>query len=168
MTELRPVPTTQWGQFETWTSAQILPSAIGGKATITINKESRIVAGVLWRPNDVSIELSTKVPHVHMGVYYQVTSRTFGGAIKVSTKYVGTTIAYNQKGNFGVNASLNIPKTDGWMLYSLAGFSTTNWKWIRGEWGVLKVFTFKKVNAVVGAGYAHDNKGVWGYLQISL
>lgn len=168
MTEMRPVPTTNWGQFETWTSAQILPGAIGGKATITINKESRIVAGAFWRAKDVSFEISTKVPYVHMGAYYQAVSRTFGGAIKVSTKYVNTTVAYNHKGNLGINTSLNIPKTDGVILYSVVGFAANDWKWIRGEWGVLKVFTIKKVQALVGMGYAHDNKGVWGYLQVSL
>lgn len=169
MTEMRPVPTTNWGQFETWTSSQILPSAIGGKVTITINKESRIAAGAFWRGKDVSVELGAKVPHVHMGAYYQVVSRTFGGAIKASTKYVNTTVVYNHKGNFGFNASLLIPKTNGFMLYSDIGFNTNNnWTWIRGEWGILKLFTLKKVNALVGMGYAHDNKGVWGYLQVSL
>ncbi len=168
MTELRALPNSSGGQFETWTASQILPSAFGGKVTVTVNEQSKIVAGAFWRGKSTSVELGAKVPHVQMGVYYQVDSRMFGGAIKVSTKYLNSTVVYNHKRNLGINASLFVPKTAGCILYSDVGFSATNWKWIRGEWGVLKVFTIKKVQALVGMGYAHETKGVWGYLQISL
>ena len=168
MTELRPLPNTSAGQFEPWSKRQILPSAIGGKTTFIINSNSSIVVGGFWRSTDASVELGAKTRFVQLDAYYMVKSHTFGAAGALTTKYVNETAVYNYKNNFASITTIPIPKTGGLLLYSDIGFSAINWKLIRGEWGVLKVFKIKIVKGIVGVGYAHENKGIWGYLQISL
>ncbi len=175
MTELRPLPNTSGGQFEPWTKRQILPSAFGGKLTVLLNANSSVVAGGFWRDNDASVELGAKTKFVQLGGYYLVKARTFGAATTLSTKYVSQTVVYNHQRNFGSVTSITIPKTAGLGLFSDVGFGINgkHWDWIRGEWGVMKLFTIaKKVNALVAVSYAHKNPGspaeVWGYLQISL
>jgi len=175
MTELRPFPNTMGGQFEPWTKRQILGSAFGGKATFKINEKSSIVAGGFLRDKDGSIELGAKTRFVQLGGYYLVKARTFGAAATLSTKYVSQTLVYNHQRNFGSLTNITIPKTAGLGLFSDVGFGINgkHWDWIRGEWGVMKVFTIaKKVNALIAVSYAHKNPGspseVWAYLQISL
>jgi hypothetical protein len=168
MTELRPLPNSGAGQFEPWTKRQILPSALGGKTTFIINDKSSIVVGGFWRGTDASVELGAKTRFVQVAGYYMVKSHMFGAAAAITTKWVSETMVYNYKSNFAFVTNISVPKTAGLVLYSDIGFSSTDWRWIRGEWGVLKTFKIKFVKGLVGVGYAHENKGVWGYLQVNL
>jgi hypothetical protein len=168
MTELRPLPNTSGGQFEPWTKQRILPSATGGKVTFLINDKSSIVAGTFWRGKDITAEIGAKTKFVQMAGYYQIRARTFGGAISLDTKYVSQTFVYNHRNTFGSVTVITIPKTAGVLLYSDIGFRSTDWKWIRGEWGVLKTFQIKFIQGLVGMGYAYETKSLYGYLQISL
>lgn len=169
MTELRPLPHTGGGQFEPWTKRQILGSAFGAKLTYQINEKYSLVAGGFWRGDTIATaELGVRLPYTQLAGYYRIDNKTFGAAILVTTKYVSQTLQYSYKGTFGMLTNVTIPKTAGFALYSDVGFDATSWKCIRGEWGVLKLFSIKKVKGLFGAGYCYEGRSVNGYLQINL
>ena len=168
MADIRPVTTTMSGQFEAWTQAQIPGSAIGGKISLVPKKDFLLTAGGFWRGNDASVELGLRVPYTKFAAYYMVRSKNFGAAVDVSYKWLSQVVVYNHKQNIGFFTSLTIPKTSGVALYSDVGFDTNNWKILRGEWGIFKVFSYKMINIIIAGGYSEEIRSVKGYMMISL
>jgi len=168
MNELRPAIPTMSGQFEAWTQAQILSSAIGGKVAWSPHKNLRLVAGGFWRDRDVSVELGLGIPYTRLAGYYMVRTKSFGAAIDFSYKSISQVLAYNHKQNLGSFTGFTIPKLKGVALYSDIGFNTSNWKLVRGEWGMYKVFDYKRINVLIAAGYSQEIRSVKGYVMISL
>ncbi len=111
MTELRPSPTTAGGQFEPWTKAQILGSALGGKVAVKMNDNISIVSGGYWRNTEASAEVGFKVPYTQVAGYYMVKSKVFGGAMSFAYKYFSMTAIYNQRQNVSSLKILEIPYT---------------------------------------------------------
>jgi hypothetical protein len=124
--------------------------------------------GGFWRGDTVATaELGIRLPYTQLAGYYRIDNKTFGAAVQVTTTYVSETVQYSYKGTFGTLTNILIPKTEGLDLYSDVGFDA-KWKLVRGEWGILKLFSIKKVKGLFGAGYCLDSKSVNGYLQINL
>ncbi|MFZ2205622.1 MAG: hypothetical protein WAV23_03450 [Minisyncoccia bacterium] len=167
MTELRPIPTSGSGQFEPWTKAQILGSAMGGKVTLNA-KNFSLIAGEFWRSNDASTEFGIKIPNAQIAGYYMAQSKTFGGALNLSYKFFSTVVVFNNKQNAGVLDILEIPKTHGLSVYSDVGFNSNNWKLIRGEWGIFKSFSIEHLGALLGIGYSQESKSIKGYVFLHL
>lgn len=171
MTELRPLPYTGPGQFESWTEAQILAPAIGGKARMQLdsaNRYSVTVGGFYRNDSTTTVEIGIRFPYVRIASAYNIQGKTFSIASEVITKWFSNTTVYNHNQLLGNVTVVFIPKTNGLMVYSDIGFATPEWKCIRGEWGVLKSFSFKFTKGLFGLGYAHETKSVKGYFMINL
>ena len=166
--ELRPGIATMSGQFEAWTQGQIPGSAIGGKVSWFPHKNFSLVAGAFWRDKDVSIELGFSVPHTRIAGYSMVRSKTFGVAVDFSYKWYSQVLVYNHKRNIGSFTGFAIPKTQGVAIYSDIGFSASNWRLVRGEWGMYKLFSYKQINIIIAAGYSQEIRSVKGYVMVSL
>lgn len=153
MTELRPLPTTGAGQFETWTEARIPGSGFGGKITYNASERFSVVAGSFWRSTDASVELGIKIPHTQFAGYYMVTAKTFGMAMTFNYKLFTAVIAYNHRKVVTMFDCIEIPKTHGLVITSDVGFDPTSGKLLRGEWGAFKTIETKFVRVLVGVGY---------------
>ncbi len=169
MTELRPLPTTSAGQFESWTQAKILGSAYGGKVAYSPNQKVTLVAGSFWRGNnEASVELGMKVPYTQFAGYYLVQQKLFGAATKINYKWLTLVINYNHKQNAGLFNCIEFPKTSGLSLCSDIGFDTNTGKMIRGEWGLYEPVKSKWVNALFGLSYNHITRSINTYVFVYL
>jgi hypothetical protein len=169
MTELRPLPTTSAGQFESWTQSKILGSAYGGKITYTPNQKFTLVAGGFWRGNsEASVELGIKVRYTQFASYYMVQQKTFGTAIKIDYKLISLAINYNHRQNAGLFNSITFPKTHGLSLCSDIGFDTNTGKMIRGEWGLYEPVKSKWFNALFGLSYNYVTRSINTYVFVYL
>ncbi len=168
MTELRPLPTTGSGQFETWTQAQILGSALGGKIRLNASKKVYFTAGEFVRGNTTSTEIGIGLPHTQIAGYYILGSKTFGGAVNFNYKILSTTLSYNDGLNTGMRNVLEIPKTNGLFIYSDIGFTTKGWKMVRGEWGIFKTFSAKSIKSLLGVGWSEEVNALKGYIFLHL
>ena len=167
MTEIRPLPTTGSGQFESWSEARIPGSAVGGKISYSFQKAS-ITAGGFWRLNDASVELGFKVKHFQIGGYYLIRSQVFGTACRVSYDRLTEVLAYNYKGAIASLTVVKISKKHSISVYSDVGIGTDVWKLSRGEWGILKGFSIKSLQILTGVGYAQEIKSFKAYCYIHL
>lgn len=171
MTELRPIPTTMFGQVEASTRAKILGPGLGGKITLTPHKNFSLNAGGFWRNTDATTELVLGIPYFKIGGYYGIQSKTFGGVVDFSYQWFSQLVVYNHTKELSFNTWINIPKTDGVGIYSDWTMSTQPWKFARGEWGVLKIFSYKimKVLVGVGSGVPLDKNPYFnGYVMVTL
>ena len=168
MTELRPIPTTGAGQFEPWTKARIPGSALGGKASFSLNKDFSLTGGIFARGFESSSELSVGNSHIRVAGYYMNQTKMHGGALQVTYPYVSNTIMYNHNQNCGMVSIITIPKTKGVAVYSDIGFNPNNWSMIRGEWGLFKAFSINTIFGLVGAGYNNEMQSLNGYVFIHI
>lgn len=171
LTELRPLPTTNFGQFEAPTRAKILGSALGGKITFTPYKSFSVNAGSFWRNTDATVELVVGIPYTKIGGYYGVQSKTFGGVIDFSYQWFSQLVVYNHTKELSFNTWIDIPKTSGIGIYSDWTMNMQTLKFARGEWGILKSFSYKitKVLIGVGGGIPLDKKPYLnGYVMVTL
>lgn len=167
MTEMRPLPITGNGQLESWTEARIPGSALGGKIAYSFEKVT-ITAGGFWRSSDASVELGLKVNHFHIGGYYLVRSHLFGTACKVTFDRFSEVLIYNHKSVIASATSVTISKKQSISIYSDVGISTQGWKLSRGEWGILKGFSYKSLQILTGIGYAQEIKSFKAYCYLHL
>lgn len=169
MTELRPLPTTSAGQFESWTQSKILGSAYGGKVAYSPNKKFTLTTGGFWRGgNEASVEMGIKIPYTQIAGYYLVDKKTFGTAVKVDYKWLTLVINYNHKQNAGLFNCIEFPKTHGLSLSSDIGFDTNTGNMIRGEWGLYEPVKSKWVNALFGLSYNHIAHSINTYVFVYL
>lgn len=167
MTEIRPLPTTGNGQFESWTESKIPGSALGGKIALVF-KKATITTGGFWRSNDASIELGLKANHIQISGYYLVRSHLFGAACKVSYGRFTEVLAYNHTNVIASATSVTVSKKQNITLYSDVGVSTGSWKLARGEWGILKGLSYRSLQMLTGIGYAQEIKSFKAYCYIHL
>ncbi len=168
MTELRPLPTTGSGQFETWTQAQIPGSGFGGKLTYSPTSKISLVTGGIWRGSYATIEAGISVPYTKVAGYYQLDNHSFGAALTFGYKIFTTALMYNHRKNAGAMQTLEIPKAKGFSLYSDIGFNTNDGSMLRGEWGCYIPVKVKFINGLFGLGYDHMTKTVNSYVFIYL
>ncbi len=167
MTEMRPVPTTGNGQFESWTESKIPGSALGGKISYSFNKAT-IIAGGFWRSNDASVEIGLKAKYVQFGGYYLVHSNLFGVACRISYDRLTEVLAYNHKSVVASLTVVKVSKKHSISVYSDVGVNTEAWKLSRGEWGILKGFSYKSLQFLAGVGYAQEIKSFKAYCYLHL
>jgi len=168
MTELRPIPTTGRGQFETWTQAQIPGAGFGGKIAYSPTSKISLVTGGVWRGSTATIEAGISVPYTKIAGYYQLDNHNFGAALTFGYKIFTTALMYNHRKNAGAMQTLEIPKAKGFSLYSDIGFNTNNGSMLRGEWGCYIPVKVKFINGLFGLGYDHIAKTVNSYVFVYL
>lgn len=180
-TEIRPLPPTAAGHFETWTESQMPGSALGVKAGYKTNFGS-IKVGVASRNKkaEFSAHLATKI-----GSHEIHAVGAIGGTQK--TNYlVGLTHKYNRlyqvavfKQAFnkeslsneqiaGYFVNYEISKKAKFAFYLDAGYNLTTKKSPRFESGIMKNFESKIFKGLIALGYSEEVQAVKGYIFVHL
>lgn len=180
-TEIRPLPPTANGHFETWTESQMPGSTIGAKIGYKTDFGS-IKIGVASRNKnlEISTHLATKINNHEIHAVGAI-----GG--ERSTNYlVGLTHKYNRlyqvaafKQTFnkeslsneqiaGYFVNYEISKKAKFAFYLDAGYNLTTQKSPRFESGIMKSFESKIFKGLIALGYAEELKAIKGYIFIHL
>jgi len=177
-TEIRPLPPTADGHFETWTEAQMPGGAIGAKVGYNASFGS-IKIGVASRKNpEYSFHLNTQIKGstfnlvgvlggekkdnylvglTHkVGKLYQVA--VFKQQYNFETSSSEQVVGY--LGNYELSAKMKLN------VYLDAGYNLNTKDIPRLEGGLIKNFSSKHLGGLLALGYSHEIKAIKGYIFI--
>jgi len=186
-TEIRPLPMTADGQFETWTESQMPGKAIGAKIGYKSNFGS-IKAGVSSRNGnpEYSFHLNTSIKNnvfnlvgviggekesnYLVGFTHKITkvdnaTKLYQVAVFKQQFNAGTLLNEQIAGYF---CSYEVSEKMKLNLYLDAGYNLTSEESPRLEGGLIKNFESKIFKGLIAIGYANETKNIKAYLFIHI
>jgi len=177
-TEIRPLPPTADGHFETWTEALMPGGAIGAKIGYNTDFGS-IKIGVASRKNpEYSFHLNTQIkgsPFNLVGVlggekkdnYLVGLTHKVGKLYQVAVfkqQYNFETLSSEQVVGYFGNYELSVKMKLN--VYLDAGYNLNTQDIPRLEGGLIKNFSSKHLGGLLALGYSHEIKAIKGYIFI--
>lgn len=169
-TELRPLPPTGDGHFETWTHSRIPGGSLGAKATYRFDKGVCVGLGIAERGDKAEYHAKISYKKTEFTSYYSVFNEKFGAATVFSVGRLYNVISLENLGESSVIANFsNFDIGKGMSLYIDAGYETQKSEFPRMELGFIKGFQFQKFGSGLWAlGYKHESKEINAYLFVHL
>ncbi len=164
----RPHPVSAGGQFETWTESQIPGSGLGAKTTYAPNDNLSFGLGVVARRQYPEYHANISYKKLTVSGYYGVQDEKTGMALSYKGTNVWTTFVWKQDKVVANMFGCKISKKHNILVYTDMGYNLETKKWVRGEWGIYKVFTSKHFSVLPCLGYNYENRAIKGYLFIHL
>jgi hypothetical protein len=179
-TEIRPLPVSANGHFETWTESQMPGGAIGAKIGYKA-KFGSIKIGVASRENpEYSFHFKTKVKNNEMhlvGVLGGENENNYLTGLTHKTNKLYQVVVFKQQfnqetlineqiagyfGNYEISSKVKLN------LYLDAGYNLTTEESPRLEVGLIKNFESKIFKGLIAIGYSHEIKAfkVYAFLHI--
>lgn len=175
-TELRPLPMTGNGQFETWTEAQFSNSGLGVKfgyqangfktklGAIKRGKNLEVAMNAAWK----NVAVTSVIGGRNANEYIFGFTHSFKNAYQVGNFQQ----VYNADSGFdqiiGYFLNYEVAPKNAISLYLDAGYNLTAETWPRWEAGAIKAFTSPLVKGLVALGYDAKNESINGYIFVHL
>jgi hypothetical protein len=169
-TEIRPLPPSGDGQFETWNHAHGSGLGVGGKVGYTFKKFT-LTTGVIMVGDNPEYHLKGRFVKnekewTSVGLYAQNDS-TFGGMIE--NKYgrvFNLTVFTNEVVGDFLNVTISEKKKiDGFCDF---GYNYKLKKIVRCEIGALKNFSVPYIGGLIAVSYRYETRSINGYMYIYL
>ncbi|MFA5644023.1 MAG: hypothetical protein WC928_00635 [Patescibacteria group bacterium] len=161
-TELRPLPPTANGHFETWSQARIPGGALGIKTTYRFNSGASFGLGIAERGDKAEYHAKFSFKKIELASYYSVCDEKIGVATVFSVGRLYNVISFENIGGSSIIANFsNFDIAKGIGLYLDAGYETETSNFPRMEIGFSKAFEVGKIGGGLFAlGYKHESKAV--------
>jgi hypothetical protein len=176
-TEQRPYPVSGNGQFETYTEAQIPGGSANVKVKYQFTPDFQLASGIALRKGLPEYSGRITYKGIQLSGWYAEWSKEIGSALTVSQGPVYTVLVYKQDESVpGVTQqtvanifTLTLSKKIELSFYNDLGFKLhQDHPLDRGETGLLKGFSSKYLNGLIGLGYDYHKRWIVGYLYIHL
>ncbi|MDD3711189.1 MAG: hypothetical protein PHP37_01135 [Patescibacteria group bacterium] len=169
-TELRPLPPTGDGHFETWTHSRIPGGALGAKATYRLKNGICLGLGVAERGDKAEYHAKLYFKKAEFVSYYSVFNERIGAATVFSVGRLYNVISFERIGESNVIANFsNVDIGNDMSIYLDAGYESVSAEFPRMEFGFIKGFKFQKFGSgLIALGYKHESKAINAYLFVHL
>jgi len=169
-TEMRPLPVSAAGQFETWSQSQIPGGAIGFKTKYQLTDNWEFAGGVAFRSGDPEYSARVTYKKIQISGWYSTCDSISASGVAASVVHgrLSSTFVYKPDHTIADVIVFKVSKKHDVSIYSDMGYSFAEKELVRGEWGLLKSFDSQWINGLFGLGYRHEARSIAGYLFVHL